>query len=622
MGYWHVVTTGGTVDIDATYGTYTTAFVGAGMPPLAHNVTEQAMIPGAMLQSIKVQPRVLQLQLLVQGATVAAYHSIRKTLLNAFKPNTGGALSPVQLRYTGAGGTVDTYGYYESGLEGNREGGARTPERLTARFICYDPWWYVPTATNVDIAESASVADANYVIGRVNGAWGALSTGLTSGTALFYGMALDASENLYIASGFTDVGDANGDGIVKWAGTAFSSLGTGLNSAGYCVAVGPDNSVYCGGLFTAAGGVADTAYIAKWDGTAWSALGTGASHAVAALAVGLDGAIYAGGVFTSMGGVADTAYIAKWDGAAWSALGTGMNGSVRGLAVGPDNALYAVGEFITAGGGTVTRAAKWNGTAWSALGTGLSNTGHAVTVAEDGSVYVAGAFLTAGDVADTAYVAKWDGSVWTPLGTGLNGSAYCLAIDSEGAVHVGGGFTAAGGLTVADRYAVWNGSTWTHGAIDLPGTATVRAIAVSDTRFYLGYNTAGTATAAAQTTVANSGSAPAYPTITIARTGGTTARLEYLKNETTGQALHLKHYELLAGETLTITLTPGAKAITSSFFGNVIGRALLPNSDFATWCLQPGNNTVSMYVYQVGSPTLTTTCTFNAPHWGADGVAT
>ena len=59
---------------------------------------------------------------------------------------------------------------------------------------------------------------------------------------------------------------------------------------------------------------------------------------------------------------------------------------------------------------------------------------------------------------------------------------------------------------------------------------------------------------------------------------------------------------LLDGETLTITLTPGAKAITSDYFGNVIGRALLPNSDFAEWCLQPGANVVSLYVYEAGSP--------------------
>ncbi len=119
-------------------------------------------------------------------------------------------------------------------------------------------------------------------------------------------------------------------------------------------------------------------YIAKWDGSAWSALGSGMDSTVNALAVdgsgdlvrrgqfhhrrgrerqlhcqvgrqhlerrwardeqyclrpGCDGLgnLYAGGDFTTAGGVSAN-HIAKWDGSAWSALGPGMNGTVNALA--------------------------------------------------------------------------------------------------------------------------------------------------------------------------------------------------------------------------------------------------------------------------------------------------
>ena len=82
-------------------------------------------------------------------------------------------------------------------------------------------------------------------------------------------------------------------------------------------------NLYAGGLFTTAGGVSAT-NIAKWDGSAWSALGSGldSSPLVYALAaVGTD--LYVGGGFTTSGGMTVNR-IAKWDGSAWSALGSGV----------------------------------------------------------------------------------------------------------------------------------------------------------------------------------------------------------------------------------------------------------------------------------------------------------
>jgi hypothetical protein len=71
---------------------------------------------------------------------------------------------------------------------------------------------------------------------------------------------------------------------------------------------------------------------------------------VSALAVS-GGTLYAGGEFTTAGGVAAT-NIAQWNGSSWSALGSVMGredgGAVNALAV-SGSTLYAGGDFTSAG---------------------------------------------------------------------------------------------------------------------------------------------------------------------------------------------------------------------------------------------------------------------------------
>jgi len=74
----------------------------------------------------------------------------------------------------------------------------------------------------------------------------------------------------------------------------------------------------------------------------------------------------------------------------------------------------------------------------------------------------------------------------------------------------------------------------------------------------------------------------------------------------------------LDGETLTIDLTPLKQSIVSSYFGNVIGQALLRNSDLADFSLLPGDNQVSAYVIQVGSPSMIEWATWPIRYWSAD----
>ena len=96
-----------------------------------------------------------------------------------------------------------------------------------------------------------------------------------------------------------------------------------------------NGELYAAGYFDFADGPANN--IVKWNGTNWSAVGTGIDYAwaenwVYALIV-YNGELYAGGHFMSAGGN-QVNNIAKWNGTEWSAVGTrlGSNGSQKALA--------------------------------------------------------------------------------------------------------------------------------------------------------------------------------------------------------------------------------------------------------------------------------------------------
>lgn len=86
-----------------------------------------------------------------------------------------------------------------------------------------------------------------------------------------------------------------------------------------------------------------------------------------------------------------------------------------------------------------------------------------------------------------------------------------------------------------------------------------------------------------------------YPTITITGPGEDVM----IQNTILGYLLSLEGYTLVAGETVTITLTPGSRGIESSVNGNIIEYLDYLNSHFALFALYPsplvtgGNNPIT-----------------------------
>ncbi len=293
--------------------------------------------------------------------------------------------------------------------------------------------------------------------------------------------------NLYAGGAFQDAGAVVANNIAKWDGTSWTPLGAGINGYAYSL-VWDGANLYVGGDFTTAGDE-PALNIAKWNGTTWSPLGTGLDNVawhpyVNALA--WDGSsLYAGGTFTTAGGVAAN-YVAKWDGTAWSPLGSGTNFFVYALVLGGSH-LYAGGPFHTAGGVTVNGIAKWDGTTWSALGAGADSGVDAL--GWDGTnLYASGNFSTTAGVAARS-IAKWDETAWSPLGAGIDGYVYALAWD--GADLYAGGFFAETGGVVSHRVARWNGTDWIELGTGMNGS--VRALAGDGSGIWAGglFTTAG-----------------------------------------------------------------------------------------------------------------------------------
>lgn len=615
---------GGQVVDLADYNFNIRQFDGIGLPPLDHRMLDQPLVDGSLYQGSKVLPRYF----LLTGAVFSTesevdFHSQRKNIINAILPDAVKGSQPILFRYSGANEDKDLEipAYYDRGLDYSSD--LPKAEKIALRLLAPDPYFYELANIAHQLTERQLLL-VKYVWGKVDNEWNALgpiSAATDPGTGIaVYAIAQDASKNIYVGGDFFNWnGTANSDFIAKWNGSAWSSLGTGMNGNVKALAFTPAGILLAGGGFTTAGGLGAN-YMAKWDGASWVAFSApGFNARVNDIVVGPDGTVYACGNFTTVDGGAAN-YIAKHDGSSWSALGTGLNGEALKMAIAPDGSLYVVGVFTTAGGTTVNRVAKWDGTTWSALGSGANAGINGIAIDKKGIVYVGGGFTTIGGVSVTR-VAYWNGSAWFAMGDGVNNTVRGLTVDhNTGLVWANGQFTTAGGIATAG-IAIWNGSSWARPDVYIPGSNTFWKVFINTWGdIYVGGQGAGTFEFSEVNTITNQGTAKAYPRIFIGRSGGAGATIQYLKNETTGKTIWL-NYALLDGEEIVLDFRPRHRGIISNFFGNVHGRAVLRGSDFADFCFLKGENNISVLVTEDTGPTITCYAIYNPAYASVDGIA-
>ncbi|HAS83233.1 MAG TPA: hypothetical protein DCS43_11320, partial [Verrucomicrobia bacterium] len=367
---------------------------------------------------------------LVDGMAATLVESSGSSFTIVMPPATNAGLVDITVQTSDNGDITlaNAYTYNPAGAIGGTSLGPFVWTNMASRFnnqvrsLAYD-------GTNLYAGgDFTSVGGSPTRLGIWRGTnWVAVGSGVNGNV---YTLAHDGT-NLYVGGLFSSPSMYR----ASWSGTAWSALGAGVSQLPLCLAY---NAGY---LFM---GLYSTNGVFAWNGTTWTNLGGVMSSNVNAVAH--DGvSLYAGGAFTVAGGVAAN-YVATWNGTTWSGLGSGMNGAVNAL-LHDGTHLYAGGAFTSAGGAAANYVAMWNGTTWTNLGLGM--TGSVNAFAYDGTnLYAGGAFTNAGG-ATAKYVAMWDGTNWTGLGSGMNAAVNALVHDGSKLV-AGGLFTTADGLAASN----------------------------------------------------------------------------------------------------------------------------------------------------------------------------
>jgi hypothetical protein len=355
---------------------------------------------------------------------------------------------------------------------------------------------------------------AGYDVGSATTGWRGLGAGAPNGTNSSVAALVVSGTTLYVGGSFILAGGLVANGVAKWDGTSWSTLGSGFgyssNGTSYPASISAlavsGSTVYASGNFTTAGGV-PAVNLAKWNGTSWSALGSGSTFTYNSYGSISPGSIsvmamsgptlYVGGYFDTVDGL-PAGSLAKWDGTSWSALGGGFinnsygsndPGSINALAV-SGSTVYASGNFTMVGNVAANNIAKWDGTSWSALGGSLTYSGYPgyiYALAVSGpTLYVGGYFDQAGGVVVNG-IATWDGTSWSALGSGLfSGSSFGQPnrlLASGSILYVAGSFDKAGNVA-AKNVAKWDGITWS--ALHTEIASSPQAMALSSSGLYVG----------------------------------------------------------------------------------------------------------------------------------------
>jgi hypothetical protein len=247
-------------------------------------------------------------------------------------------------------------------------------------------------------------------------------------------------------------------------------------------------TLYVGGKFTDAGGLANADRIAKWNGSAWSAVSSSAEQIangeVFAIAVA-GGNVYAGGTFTNAGNSgADN--LAVWDGTTWEPFCTPSTETIGNV-----KALQVVGSTLYVGGDFQDGAGIEEADYLLAcdLGTGdpsattldpahpFSGPVKALTATSDGTLYAGGRFGNLENIPQADNVAYLpDGGTWHAMGGGGGPctcalDAYVRGLAANGTtVFVGTEGSDVAGIAQADHVAKWDGSAWSAVGSNTAGT--------------------------------------------------------------------------------------------------------------------------------------------------------
>jgi hypothetical protein len=281
---------------------------------------------------------------------------------------------------------------------------------------------------------------------------------------------IEYNGELYITGGFQYSNNKRLNGIAKWNGTDWDSIGSGLNGGGFNFKV-IANELYVVGIFDSCAGVACNS-IAKFDGINWSSVHNFPKFDNSDPNFLYDVEVYnneiyvAGNFYDHNNMSGDLWRLTKFDGQNWVAVGNGIKGNQIPWKLLSNNGLLYVcgmfnqGQIPTNPGNGI---AAYDGTNWINLGGGVQSYSSLPQVRDmkfyDNKLYVCGGFTKAGGVyADN--IAYWDGNNWFSLDTNGTFDNVLNTINFfQDTLYVGGGFWTVNGDSITS-VAKWLGGDY------------------------------------------------------------------------------------------------------------------------------------------------------------------
>lgn len=205
--------------------------------------------------------------------------------------------------------------------------------------------------------------------------------------------------------------------------------------------------------------------IAKWNGTNWVSLGSGLQQGLPPYNnllyphqfLNFNNQLVVSGNFINAGGNAANG-IAAWDGSQWNVFSSGFNKVVYGMEI-FNGELYVGGEFTQSGATALGCISKWNGSAWVDPGFQFSVSGmpgfnpYIHSLKSIGSkLYIGGGFNRLSDLSGTHLsrgIVSYDGLNIDTLDGGVNSDVEAI-LPFQNGILVGGDFTIAGTTPVTN----------------------------------------------------------------------------------------------------------------------------------------------------------------------------
>ena len=331
-------------------------------------------------------------------------------------------------------------------------------------------------------------------------AWQKLSSGLDYTPARMYVDTINGG--VYISGRFQYAGGDEVNGITRWNGTSFESLGGGVD---YCIQSCPrvvgvtkfQEDIYCSPTGFSIGGF-EPKGLARWDGEGWSPVSTGltffsGANGVASDFLSTDSILYIFGNFHIAG--QDTANsVAIWDGNELQGLGFSFvffpNNFVSiNTAILHNDIIYVGGNFSLAPGieNTIDFAA-YDGNAWfSPARIKGPNDDIGALAVYDGEIYLAGNFRVSSGNAGNA-IMKYSNGIFVDVGGSFDSELANVSelIVYQGNLYAFGLFNSVGGGIPAKNMARWDGEKWCGFNFDFDGRVSIAG--VLEDQLYIGGN--------------------------------------------------------------------------------------------------------------------------------------